>query len=246
MVDLPGHGHSLAPPEPACYTMEHTVAELLGLLDQLALAPVDLLGYSMGGRVALHLALAAPERVRSLILESSSPGLEDENERAARATADEALATRIEREGLAWFVDYWAAIPLFASQAHLPTAVRARLRAQRMRGSAKGYAGSLRGMSVGRQANLWPKLPRLATPTLVINGTLDTKYMAIGARMATLQPHARQISVTGAGHTVHLEQPERFGELMVGWLAKQGAMEQPLSESKDHHDADCMDAHSRL
>ncbi len=217
-VDLPGHGRAPAPADPACYTMERTVADLLALLDHLGHAACEVLGYSMGGRVALHLAAAAPGRVRALILESASPGIEDPAERAARAAADAALAARIEGEGLEWFVDHWASLPLFASQARLPEAARAALRARRLRGSATGYANSLRGMGAGRQRSLWADLPALAMPALIISGELDATYVAIGARMAAAMPLARQAIVPGAGHTVHLERPEAFRELVVGYI----------------------------
>ncbi|MFQ3663798.1 MAG: 2-succinyl-6-hydroxy-2,4-cyclohexadiene-1-carboxylate synthase [Chloroflexaceae bacterium] len=199
-VDLPGHGRAPAPTDLSCYTMEHTVAGLLALLDHLNHAVCDVLGYSMGGRVALHLAVAAPTRVGSLILESASPGIEDAAERAARAAADDALAARIEQEGLEWFVDHWASLPLFASQARLPAATRAALRERRLRGSAAGYAASLRGMGAGRQRSLWAELPALRIPALIISGELDEKYVAIGARVAAAMPLARQAIVPGAGH----------------------------------------------
>ncbi|MCX7789953.1 MAG: 2-succinyl-6-hydroxy-2,4-cyclohexadiene-1-carboxylate synthase [Chloroflexaceae bacterium] len=217
-VDLPGHGRAPAPADPSCYTMERTVADLLALLDHLGHAACDILGYSMGGRVALHLAATAPARVRALVLESASPGIEDPAERAARAAADEALAARIEQEGLEWFVDHWASLPLFASQARLPEAARAALRERRLRGSATGYANSLRGMGAGRQRSLWADLPAMRVPALIISGELDEKYVAIGARMAAAMPLARQVIVPGAGHTVHLEQPEAFRDLVVGYI----------------------------
>ena len=217
-VDLIGHGRSPAPADPARYTMERAVADLLALLDTLGHAHVEVLGYSLGGRVALQLAAAAPARVRSLILESASPGIADAAERATRVAADEALAARIEQQGLAWFVDHWAGIPLFASQAALPTEERAALRARRLRGTATGYANSLRGMGAGRQTSLWAQLPQLATPTLIISGEYDAKYVAIGAQMAAAMPMARQVVVPGAGHTVHLEQPRAFRDLVVRYL----------------------------
>lgn len=221
-VDLIGHGRSPAPTDPRRYTMEHSVADLLALLDTLGHARVDVLGYSMGGRVALHLAAAAPARVHTLILESASPGIEDPAERAARAAADDALATCIEQEGLEWFVDYWADLPLFASQARLPREARAALRTRRLRGSPVGYANSLRGMGTGRQASLWTRLPMMRIPTLIISGELDRKYVAIGARMAAMMPLARQTVVPGAGHAVHLEQPKAFSDLVVGYIQATG------------------------
>ncbi len=217
-IDLIGHGRSAAPADPERYTMERCVADLLALLDAQGVGQCDLLGYSMGGRVALHLAAAAPERVGRLILESASPGIADPSERAARAASDAALAARIEAEGLDWFVDHWAAIPLFASQRGLPEAERAALRERRLRGSAQGYANSLRGMGAGRQASLWGRLHELAQPSLLISGELDVKYVATGEQAAALLPRARHVVVPAVGHTVHLEARERFAELVVGFL----------------------------
>lgn len=217
-VDLIGHGRSSAPADPARYSIEACLVDLLALLDALGIERADVLGYSMGGRVALQLAAAAPARVRSLILESASPGIADEAERAARAASDDALAARVEAEGLAWFVDHWASIPLFASQASLPAGVRAALRERRLRGSATGYANSLRGMGAGRQSSLWERLPELGRPALLVSGELDVKYVAINTRMAELLPAARHALIRGAGHAVHLEQPAAFAQLVIGFL----------------------------
>lgn len=218
-VDLIGHGRSSAPADPARYSLEHCAVDLLALLDALGVGRVDVLGYSMGGRVALHLAAAAPGRVGRLILESASPGIADAAERAARAAADDALADRIEAEGLDWFVDHWAAIPLFASQAALPAETRAALRERRLRGTARGYANSLRGMGAGRQEPLWARLPGLVMPMLLVSGELDVKYLASNERAAALLPATSHAIVRGAGHTVHLEQPEAFAQLVVGFLS---------------------------
>jgi 2-succinyl-6-hydroxy-2,4-cyclohexadiene-1-carboxylate synthase len=218
-VDLVGHGGTDSPPDPARYRMERCVADLATLLDALAVEQVDVLGYSMGGRVALHLAAAFPQRVRSLILESSSPGIADPAERAARATADDALAEAIERDGLAAFVERWERLPLFASQAALPAPVRERVRAGRLRNSAAGLANSLRGMGAGQQPSLWQRLDTIATPTLLLAGELDAKYRAIAGKMAALMPNAEARIVPGAGHAVHLERPEAFLDAIIRFLA---------------------------
>ena len=215
-VDLPGHGQSLAD---QC-SMENCVSEMLAMMEDRGHAQFDTLGYSLGGRVALHLALAAPERVRSLILESASPGIADPAERAARAAADDALADQIMANGIAWFADYWQAIPLFASQASLPTEARAALRERRLRNSPAGLATSLRGMGTGRQESLWPRLDTITMPTLLMTGELDIKFKAINRQMAVLMPSARHTSLPGAGHTAHLERPEAFAELVVGFLTE--------------------------
>ncbi len=217
-VDLIGHGRSDAPSDPARYDMARCVADLLVVLDHLGLSRVAVLGYSMGARVALHLAAAASDRVSALILESGSPGLAAEEERRARRDSDEALAVRIERDGVERFVDYWEALPLFATQRRLPAAVRIVQRRQRLCNSAVGLANSLHGMGTGVQASLWGRLVEMQAPTLLIVGALDDKFGAIGAAMAAALPHARLAVVPDAGHTVHLEQPAEFDRLVTDFL----------------------------
>jgi 2-succinyl-6-hydroxy-2,4-cyclohexadiene-1-carboxylate synthase len=216
--DLIGHGRSDSPPDSARYRMEHCVVDLLAVLDALEIERADVLGYSMGGRVALHLAAAAPDRVGMLVLESSSPGIAGAAERQARIAADQALADMIEREGLAAFVDRWEHLPLFASQSALPEDTRARLHDQRLRNSPIGLANSLRGMGAGRQESLWERLAGLVVPTLLLAGELDAKYRALAGEMLALLPNARAVLVPGAGHTVHLEQPQAFAQNVLEFL----------------------------
>ncbi len=220
-VDLIGHGRSDSPRDPERYTMERCTEDLRAVLDALEVARTDVLGYSMGGRVALHLAAAAPTRVRALILESASPGLADLAERHARITADEALADALERDGLAAFVDRWERLPLFASQASLPTEVRVRLRAQRLQNNPLGLANSLRGMGTGRQEPLWNRLASLQVPTLLLVGELDQKYRELAHKMAAALPLATVEVVRGAGHAVHLEQPAAFVAAVSAFLQAQ-------------------------
>lgn len=217
-VDLIGHGQSDAPEHPARYTMAHCVADLLALLDRLGLDQAAVLGYSMGGRVALQLAAAAPERVDALLLESASPGLASPAERAARAAADDALADTIEHDGLEAFVAYWQQLPLWASQAALPAPVRAQLRAQRLHNHPRGLANSLRGMGAGRQTSLWQQLSMLEMPALLLAGALDTKYAAIARQMADAMPRANLVIVPAAGHAIHLEQPGVFIDHVIRFL----------------------------
>ncbi|GAB4213929.1 MAG: 2-succinyl-6-hydroxy-2,4-cyclohexadiene-1-carboxy late synthase [Roseiflexaceae bacterium] len=220
--DLIGHGASAAPTDPARYRMEHCVADLLALLDALELPQVDLLGYSMGGRVALSLACAAPERIGRLVLESASPGLADAGERDARTASDNALADSIEREGLAAFVARWEALPLFASQQALPEETRAALRSQRLRSDPRGLANSLRGMGTGQMPPLWEALPGLRLPTLLLAGELDSKYCDQARRMAARLPDAQLLLVPGAGHTIHLERPDAFQQAVRTFLGVGG------------------------
>ncbi|MBX6772990.1 MAG: 2-succinyl-6-hydroxy-2,4-cyclohexadiene-1-carboxylate synthase [Chloroflexi bacterium] len=218
-VDLLGHGRSDCPPDPTRYRIDQCAADLLGLLDQLGIARTDLLGYSMGGRVALHLAVAAPDRIGALVLESSSPGLASPAERAARVQSDEALATLLEREGIAAFVARWEALPLFASQRRLPAAVRDGLRHQRLQNHPLGLANSLRGLGAGVMEPLYDRLGAVRAPTLLVVGALDERYRALGEEVAGRLPQARLVVIPEAGHTVHLEQPAAFGRVVSEFLA---------------------------
>ncbi|MEZ4863024.1 MAG: 2-succinyl-6-hydroxy-2,4-cyclohexadiene-1-carboxylate synthase [Caldilineaceae bacterium] len=217
-VDLLGHGQTTVPADPLRYSMAASAQDLAALLAVIAPGPVELLGYSMGGRLALYVALTYPNQVQRLILESASPGLADAAARVARTQSDEALANRIEYEGIAAFVAMWEKLPLFATQASLPAAEQTQLHAQRLRNSAQGLANSLRGMGTGVQPSLWDALPRLQQPTLLLAGALDPKFSAIAAQMAQALPQATMAVVPDAGHTIHLEAPHAFQHHLQAFL----------------------------
>ena len=204
LVDLPGHGSEAARSDPSAFTL----GALLGHIGRAGDWPTDVVGYSMGGRIALHFAVAFPERVRRLVLESASPGLASEAERAARRAADEALAAELLSAGIERFVDAWEARPLFESRAGLDAAVRARQRALRLRNDPSALAAALRGFGTGALPSLWGRLPDVAAPTLLVVGALDGKFVEIAERMARAMPDARVVEVPDAGHTVHLERPD--------------------------------------
>jgi 2-succinyl-6-hydroxy-2,4-cyclohexadiene-1-carboxylate synthase len=217
-VDLLGHSHSDSPADPQRYRMERASRNLLALLDWLGTDRISLLGYSMGGRLALHLALAAPDRIRALVLESTSPGILDSADRAARRKADEDLALLLEHEGLETFVDRWERQSLFTSQAHLSPTIRDELRGQRLRNNPIGLAQSLRGAGAGVQEPLWEQLSAVYQPTLVITGADDAKYRQIGCQMAGALPAASFVVIPDAGHAVHLEQPAAFEQHVLHFL----------------------------
>lgn len=217
-IDLPGHGASDAPDDPARYRMPRVVADLGMLLDRLNAERAAWLGYSMGGRVALHFAVAWPARVAALIVEGASPGITGATERAARVRNDEALALSIERDGVPAFVDRWEALPLFASQARLPASVRRAQRQQRLAASATGLANSLRGLGQGVEPPLHDRLGAISAPTLLLAGALDTKFERLAREMAAAVPHARVEVIPGAGHAAHLEAPEYFVASAIGFL----------------------------
>lgn len=217
-VDLPGHGRTELPQAVRRYGIESTAQDVADLLRDLNAAPAHVWGYSMGARVALYLALAHPDAVRHVILESGSPGLANEAERAARRASDEALATRIEQNGIPAFVDEWERLPLWASQQRLSEAQRQRLRQQRLRNSAEGLANSLRYLGTGAQPALWDRLPELRTPTRFIAGDEDAKFMQIAQQMQARCPQARSLVIQHAGHAVHLEQPETIAHAVASFL----------------------------
>jgi 2-succinyl-6-hydroxy-2,4-cyclohexadiene-1-carboxylate synthase len=203
-VDAPGHGES------ATVQVDLVAgADLLGR----ATGPATYIGYSMGGRMALHLAVSRPDLVERLVLVSSTAGIADDRERAARRATDEQRAASIERDGVAAFLADWLSLPLFANLP--PDAARLD---DRLGNTAAGLASSLRLAGTGAQQSLWPALESLPMPVLVVTGQLDAKFTAIAERMAALIPDAVVEIIAGAGHVVHLERPAEFLEVLRRWL----------------------------
>jgi 2-succinyl-6-hydroxy-2,4-cyclohexadiene-1-carboxylate synthase len=237
-LELPGHGQTGAPSDPARYAMDAVAADIAALLPALAVSRVHLLGYSMGGRLALYFARHYLQLVASLTLESASPGLATAAERFERTAADNALAGWIEAHSLSEFVARWAALPLFDSQRRLPADVRERQRKQRLGNSPQGLANSLRGMGTGRQPSLWSQLAQVGTPTLLLAGELDLKFRAINEQMAAVMPDAQLTIVAEAGHTIHLEQPEAFTARVLRFLTgcEHEVAEQLPGAEEDHED----------
>ena len=170
-------------------------------------------GYSMGGRLCLQLALDHPEVVERLALISGSPGIADPNERAERRKTDERLATGIERDGVDAFLERWIAQPLFAS---LPRE-RAGLADRRARNTVDSLTYQLRVLGQGAQPSNWERLGELRVPVLLIAGELDAKYVGIAQRMAAAIPQARVEIVADAGHACHLERPDVVAHLLSSW-----------------------------
>lgn len=162
-------------------------------------------GYSMGGRLALHVALAYPDLVERLVLIGATPGIETVAARLERQAADEQLAEELERDGLEPFLARWLAQPLFATLSD----DNAGLDARRLN-KVSGLAASLRLMGTGAQESLWPRLGEITAPTMLVVGALDEKFTAIAQRMAAEMPEAHIASLNGCGHACHLEATDRF------------------------------------
>lgn len=220
-VDLLGHGESSKPANSQRYTMPNVADDLCHICDELHISNAHVVGYSMGGRLALYWALHKPHYVKTLILESASPGLKREAERLARQKSDNLLAARIEAEGIEAFVAYWETLPLWESQQVLPPAVRHSLRQQRLKNSSIGLATSLRGMGTGQQPSLWDSLIGFTKPVLLIAGLLDKKYTQIAQKMDALFPASELCLINGAGHNVHLEAPESVISAIDDFLSRQ-------------------------
>jgi len=192
LVDAPGHGGSRA-----------TIASIEESADHLApFGPARWIGYSMGGRMALALAIARPELVTELTLIGSTAGIEDPEERARRRTSDAALAEQLEREGTARFFDAWLAKPMFAG---LPEALR--FRREREEQDPIALARMLRRAGTGSMTPLWDRLSSIRFRLLCIAGERDEAFAEVAERMAR-QARGRAVVIPGAGHAAHLEAPD--------------------------------------
>ena len=214
LPDLVGHGRSSVPGDERDYSVDAMAAHIAAIGEECASSSFHLVGYSMGGRVALTLACRNPELLRSLTLIGASAGLAGEAERADRRLSDEALAKSIERDGLATFVDRWMANPLFATQARLGVDFLAASRAQRLRNSAAGLARSLRAAGTGMMAPLHDDLRSCAVPTVFVVGAEDPKFTWIAVELAARMPTADISVIDNAGHAAHLEQPDAIASVI--------------------------------
>ncbi len=211
-VDMPGHGRSSG---------VHTTLVDGALLLGSAGGRATYLGYSMGARFCLHLALARPELVDSLVLISGTAGIDDEAERLDRCRSDCALADRLDppvpgppAEPVAEFLDTWMANPMFDGIGPDADGL-----AERLTNTGPGLASSLRRAGTGTQLPLWEKLGRLAVPVLVISGERDGKFTALGRRLAeAVGPNATVVVVEGAGHAPHLHAPDIVAHMVRSHL----------------------------
>ncbi len=202
LPDLPGHGRSAT-----------TILNLPDTADVLAKScgPAIYVGYSMGGRLALHVALRHPQLVRGLLLFGATAGLETEPERQQRRNADELLAHDLKTLGVAAFLDRWLSSPLFATLPHNPEDLRLR-----QQNTVDGLASSLALSGTGAQNSLWDSLLMIRTPTIIAAGDRDEKFTIIGKAMtARIGSHATFEAVPNAGHACHLEQPQRAAQLVA-------------------------------
>jgi 2-succinyl-6-hydroxy-2,4-cyclohexadiene-1-carboxylate synthase len=212
--DLPGHGRSHAAP---C-----DFQAVLRWLSDVTPPGAPLLGYSQGARLALAGTCLGYLHPSSLILISGTPGIEDESERVDRKNADEELATKIESMPIGDFIDEWTNTGL-TSMTHLPRDVRSDDRAIRVENTPAGLAAALRGYGQGAMPSVWPHLPKLKVPALLVAGSRDRKYRDVALQTAeAIGPLATAKIIDSSGHNPMFDQPEELGELISGFLDGNG------------------------
>jgi 2-succinyl-6-hydroxy-2,4-cyclohexadiene-1-carboxylate synthase len=202
--DIRGHGASSG-------SVPVNLESVIGDVSQLAPSSFTLVGYSMGGRIALHAALALADRIDRLVLVGASPGIADRHERDARRAADEQLAADIQRLSIQEFARRWADTPVLAGQ---PPEVAAAAYADRLKSTPAGLARALHGLGTGALPSLWDRLGELRMPLVLVVGERDSKFRATAQRIAGAALNAEIVIVPGAGHAVHLEAPDRLAEVI--------------------------------
>ena len=203
-LDLPGHGGTRRCPDLEAYTMEGAARLVAAVMDERGIHSCSLIGYSMGSRLALHMAIHYTERFSNLVMESGSPGIQSAVEREERSALDEKLAQELERGDFETFLRSWYNQPLFESLKRDPVRFQQILERRRNNDTVE-LARSLRGMGPGGHLPLWQDLPRLGTPLLILAGEMDQKYKRIAQEMSALCPKARLALVPDTGHNIHAE-----------------------------------------
>lgn len=215
--DLLGHGRSAAPKELDPYKLGARLERLAALVQGLREPPV-LLGYSMGGRIALQLAVRFPHLFEGLVLVGASPGIREPAAARLRRQQDEELAQRIEREGVGPFVEFWRQRPVIRSQERIAAPHRQAMRDRKLLNQAHGLAQTLRAIGTGHMSSVWDQLPHLDLPVLLVTGKDDPVFSDTAESMDALLVRSRAVVVEQAGHCVHLEQPESTGRVIRPFL----------------------------
>jgi 2-succinyl-6-hydroxy-2,4-cyclohexadiene-1-carboxylate synthase len=194
---------------------EHSFEGRMREIAEHADAGAVLVGYSLGGRLALRAAIRSPESFAGIVLVGATAGIEEGPMRVQRAEADEKLASWIEAMPIEDTVSLWERQPLFADQSD--SLVEAQ-RPGRLSHDPRALALLLRTAGQGVLEPVWHELSRLELPLLAIAGARDEGYTAAAKRMAQLAPNARAAIVEDAGHAAHLQQPEKVAEAITDLL----------------------------
>ncbi|WP_017797439.1 2-succinyl-6-hydroxy-2,4-cyclohexadiene-1-carboxylate synthase [Oceanobacillus kimchii] len=215
LFDLPGHGCSKGY---SLTSMKACCKQLRKQLNKMNIMKFHLVGYSMGGRTAIHFANEFPHMVQSLILESASPGLSSELEQSQRQQNDKNLANYILQNGIEEFVNYWQDIPLFLSQKELSEEKQQQIRNERLSHQREGLVHSLHSMGTGAQPSFWNDLEQMIMRVLLVVGEKDSKFVKINNKMREKLPNAELTVCKNVGHAVHVENPQIFGKIVEEFL----------------------------
>ncbi|NTU57428.1 MAG: 2-succinyl-6-hydroxy-2,4-cyclohexadiene-1-carboxylate synthase [Chlorobiaceae bacterium] len=221
MPDLPGHGATRSRDQTGPMAFHNAALDLLESVASVRTGPVNLVGYSMGGRMALYLVLNFPRRFTSAAIISASPGLRTEEERRERRVHDELLAAELEQDPIGFF-DRWYRLPLFATlKAHpsFPEIFEAR-----RAGNPKTLASTLRALGTGNQPSLWEKLPDNRLPIMFCSGEKDSKFVEIDRQMVNLCPCSVLEIFEECGHTLHLENHTLFLDRLTRFINKPSSL----------------------
>lgn len=219
-LDLIGHGKSDAPANLDFYKAESIIEQIKIIKNHLTPNKIFLAGYSMGGRAALSFATSYPEDIKGLIIESSTAGIRNDEERQKRYESDLKIAEFIESHSLDEFIEMWSDQELFNTQRRFSNEKLKLLKRKKAAGSKIGYSNSLKGFSTGIMPPLHDKLKKIPVKVLLITGDLDTKFTGINSRMAKKFFKAKHKIVKNAGHNTHLEEPKRFIEIITNYLGQ--------------------------
>lgn len=219
-LDIIGHGKSDAPGDSAKYNVESLVSQIKYVKDHLTQNKIFVHGYSMGGRLALNFAINHPDDVKGLILESTSAGIKNDEERKKRYEDDLKIVEYIENHTLEEFIDMWQDQELFNTQRRFSNDKLKKIKKKKSSGSKIGYSNSLKGFSTGIMPPVHDKLKKIPLKVLLITGDLDSKFTGINARLAKRFFKAKHKIVRNSGHNTHLEEPKRFIEILTNYLGQ--------------------------
>ena len=205
---LPGHGSKPTIPASAGEFIALLKAGALSSLPQRTEGlPRVLVGYSMGARAALELAVDDPGGWDALVMVSSGAGITDGRQRSERRAADLVIADRLSGSGIEEFAAAWSSLDLWADEPEESARLRERMATQHL---PEGLAAALRTYGQGSAPAMQPYLRAFPVPTIVVHGELDTKYSRLALEVAQTTAHGESVSVVGAGHSLPLTHPAQL------------------------------------
>jgi len=219
LPDLPGHGRTAVCDSPDHYSMTGACVALIRMVEELGVRTFTPIGYSMGGRLALYLAVTYPDRCQRVVMESASPGLVTDSERQQRRRWDESRALELEQWEFPRFLRMWYRQPLFETLTRNRDRF-VRVLERRRQNDPFELARSMRGMGTGVQPSLWSEVEKLEVPVLAIAGELDEKYRKTMGDMVRLCKRGQSRVISDAGHNVHCETPESYARVLKEFLTK--------------------------